>query len=436
MLLVLVASAALVHVVNAKPVTQAPAVTANIYEEALPMLFASRLVYTFADIIAKVRDAEIALKLPEDFPLDDISQFQFHSLDLRAFNDGNGISFAQLNELLTINAEVIAPYFEDEDGEYTKSVYNDIKQYFATSQGDEGSDPEKSYFLSTYRSLHNKVACVYGVVKDTQNKRIIVSFRGSQSPFTNRDWQSNFNAKLTKMKTPKKIRDKMKGKLKERVYVHEGFYEYLFDNEKLEGQQRYDEILADVEPLMEEGYSLYVTGHSLGGALATMFSFKIAGAGKKRDWVPRPVNCITYAAPFSGSGGYRDAFEQEEKDGWLRSLRINNGEDSVPTVPSTSLGIIKRNMKHPGMNLRLTDKGMRISHSSNVGLMNALRNSIFKPIWKALTWHGLALHEERMKYNIDRLTSTKLDDLYKDRKVVSKNFLVDFSARHNEDKEL
>jgi len=93
-------------------------------------------------------------------------------------------------------------------------------------------------------------------------------------------------------------------------------------------------------------------------------------------------------------------------------------------------------MKHPGMNLRLTDKGMRISHSSNVGLMNALRNSIFKPIWKALTWHGLALHEERMKYNIDRLTSTKLDDLYKDRKVVSKNFLVDFSARHNEDKEL
>ena len=49
--------------------------------------------------------------------------------------------------------------------------------------------------------------------------------------------------------------------------------------------------------------------YSLGGALATMFSFKLAGAGLKRDWVPRPLTCITYAAPFSGSSGYRDAFE-------------------------------------------------------------------------------------------------------------------------------
>ena len=112
---------------------------------------------------------------------------------------------------------------------------------------------------------------------------------------------------------------------------------------------------------MEEGYSLYVTGHryvnwdnasaclpflcvymflpfintylyiyilfdeffpnfdnyhydSLGGALATMFSFKLAGAGTTSDWVPRPLTCITYAAPFTGTGGYRAAFEVRRTD--------------------------------------------------------------------------------------------------------------------------
>lgn len=39
MLLALVASVAHVNVVDAKPVTQAPAVTTSVYEEALPMLF-------------------------------------------------------------------------------------------------------------------------------------------------------------------------------------------------------------------------------------------------------------------------------------------------------------------------------------------------------------------------------------------------------------
>ena len=108
------------------------------------------------------------MKLPEDFPLDDISEFKFQSLDLRSFNDGNGVSFAQLNELLAINIEAIEPLLKKGDeytdeGEYIKSMYGEIKKYFATS----GSDPGNNYFLSTYRSLHNKVACVYGVVKDT-----------------------------------------------------------------------------------------------------------------------------------------------------------------------------------------------------------------------------------------------------------------------------
>jgi hypothetical protein len=48
---------------------------------------------------------------------------------------------------------------------------------------------------------------------------------------------------------------------------------------------------------------------SLGAALSQLFSFELAGEGVNSDWVPKPITCISYAAPRSGSGGYRTAVE-------------------------------------------------------------------------------------------------------------------------------
>ena len=75
-------------------------------------------------------------------------------------------------------------------------------------------------------------------------------------------------------------------------------------------------ILIYIYILFDEFFPNFDNYHydSLGGALATMFSFKLAGAGPKRDWVPRPLTCITYAAPFTGTGGYRAAFEVRRTD--------------------------------------------------------------------------------------------------------------------------
>ena len=65
------------------------------------------------------------------------------------------------------------------------------------------------------------------------------------------------------MQTPDKIKDKMKGRLKERILVHRGFYHYLFDNEHRRGEQQYDQLISDIRHSLngEEGYSIYVTGH-------------------------------------------------------------------------------------------------------------------------------------------------------------------------------
>ncbi len=65
------------------------------------------------------------------------------------------------------------------------------------------------------------------------------------------------------METPKKIKEKMEGPLQKHLLVHKGFYNYLFDNNKIRGQQRYDNIISDIREALkdEEGYSIYVTGH-------------------------------------------------------------------------------------------------------------------------------------------------------------------------------
>ena len=80
-------------------------------------------------------------------------------------------------------------------------------------------------------------------------------------------------------------------------------------------------------------------------------------------------------------------------------------------------------MKHGGINLRLSSKKYRLEHSSKAGFRTAWRNSIFKPIWNGNKWHGLELYEERFEGTASTLRTKKLDDLYQDKKVVSKKFI-------------
>ena len=69
------------------------------------------------------------------------------------------------------------------------------------------------------------------------------------------------------------------------------------------------------------------------------------------------------------------------------------------------------------------------------GFGTALRNSIFKPAYRLLHWHGLPLHEERMDKNKAALEAVTLDELYKDKKVVSKEFVQGGVTQQGDDKD-
>jgi hypothetical protein len=407
---------------------KAPPVTVSLYDEAVRAFYPAVVVRGVTEIIQMAKDKKLDLDIPKEFHEKNLGRFLEESMDLTEFNNGNGLSFYEMDLLVEHNKEALLKEFDES---VFQTVVEKMREAFVNL--DEGKlHLGKGIFLTHHRAIQRRVTCVYNVVKDTTSKRIIVSFRGSAGfLFSTRDWQTNLDACVVALETPALVKDKMEGILKERVLVHRGFYNYLFDNEKTRenGPQRYDKIVADIKAAIngEEGYSVYITGHSLGGALATMLSFALAGAdGPEYDAIPRPITCITFAAPFIGTKGTKIATEHMEKAGLLRSLRMCHPEDIVPTLPFVSM-CRHQLMKHVGINVRIGGSGFRIEHSSRANFLTALRNSMFKPVWCVYRWHNLSFHEGRFAREAKELKKLTLDGLYKDPKIVSPEFAEEIS---------
>ena len=81
------------------------------------------------------------------------------------------------------------------------------------------------------------------------------------------------------------------------------------------------------------GFKVYVTGHSLGGALATLFSFQLASNRKKYPGIPSPITCISFASPKIGDESFCKAFQYLEERGEIRHLRVANENEPVTMVP-------------------------------------------------------------------------------------------------------
>ena len=125
----------------------------------------------------------------------------------------------------------------------------------------------------------------------------VVCFRGTTDA---RDWMTNLDAR----KSPvfDSSGNRMLG------YVHEGFHHAYKSVEP-----QIHEHLEGVEDL-----PLYIVGHSLGGALATLATWYLAG--------DRLAACYTFGAPKVGDSGLGDRFRTP-------IYRIVNGADPVPFVP-------------------------------------------------------------------------------------------------------
>ena len=154
-------------------------------------------------------------------------------------------------------------------------------------------------------------------------KRINVIFRGSESKS---DWY--YDLKIFKHKLEEKFQNDDNS-----VYVHLGFFEQLMNNGS------YDKILKLVkEGLSEHGdYELFITGHSLGGALCTLFGYLLSCE------LLNKVTVVSFASPRVGNEDWKNTFDNKEN---LIHYRVTNNRDIVTASPMWGYN-------HTGNNIRL-----------------------------------------------------------------------------------
>lgn len=162
-----------------------------------------------------------------------------------------------------------------------------------------------------------------GITLCEAKRRISVVFRGSES---SADWYYDLLI--------------MKHKLKDDIRVHSGFYKQLTQNNV------YEKIVSEVKSTLTKypDFAIYVTGHSLGGALSTLFGYMLSNE------MANQITVVSFASPRVGNYAWKQAFNAKEN---LTHYRVTNNRDIVTALPFYRY-------HHVGHNLRLLNENYKL----------------------------------------------------------------------------
>lgn len=198
-----------------------------------------------------------------------------------------------------------------------------------------------------------------GITRSDRKKRLCVVFRGSDD---RNDWM--FDLKITKQH------------LNKNIYVHEGFYQQLhLNNNFLNLKNKLLELLKNYND-----YELIITGHSLGGALATLFGYLLSKE------IMCEIKIISFASPRVGNYYFKKDFDETLH---INHYRITNNRDIVTCAP-----MIKYN--HVGKNIHLTDDSYEYYDKYNYNTW--LKYSLFY-CWK-IRDHDIMYYYNNLKKNV------------------------------------
>ena len=185
------------------------------------------------------------------------------------------------------------------------------------------------------------------------------------------------------------------------------YLEYLFgDTLDEDGMNKYQQVIDVLQQVYKKkkfkNYALYITGHSLGGALSQLLAYTIAGRLDKDfdKFGPKRIIAITYASPRVGNKKYQAEFTNFEIEGKLRHIRVTNKGDCVPVAPTFGF-------YQTGINLHVHPDGrMLCEHNNSTSFMSQFNLG-------AMSKHSLTAYLLHMfnKENKDILKMS-VDDLY------------------------
>lgn len=142
---------------------------------------------------------------------------------------------------------------------------------------------------------------------------VLVCYRGTESS-SRRDWVNNANVTFVK-------NGPFGGS------IHNGFHVAL--QEVCEDTTILEKMIGEAQKLSGEGRALYLTGHSLGGALATIT------AGHLLERGVRLTGLYTYGSPRVGDAEFARAFTRRAMG---LAHRFVNHRDGVARLPFRQLG--------------------------------------------------------------------------------------------------
>lgn len=157
---------------------------------------------------------------------------------------------------------------------------------------------------------HKHRVTVYSGIALTSSDHNILVFRGTQ---TQAEWLKNINAKQVTYISPS---GQAYGE------VHKGFLESL---------QQLQPSLTAIAQQLDPSIPCYVTGHSLGAAIATLAAFELVQiAPQLKD----RIQLYAFAGPRVASPTFAKFYSQFIPNAY----RIVNASDTVPLIPPVNLG--------------------------------------------------------------------------------------------------
>ena len=190
--------------------------------------------------------------------------------------------------------------------------------------------------------------------------------------------------------------------------------DYFFDakNTKEGKISKYNEIVNVLKKIVSEkdadGNNLYddydvcSTGHSLGGALAKLLIFVLAGLDPI-DTIPLPITAVTFGAPSIGNREYLRKFRWLELAGSIRHIQVTSFGDLVPLFCG-----------HAGVNLQLyEEKQAKVKYSYFINTTSRTARA-FAAMENLNVVHVLTEMKKRLESDINsELISKSIDELYR-----------------------
>ncbi len=177
--------------------------------------------------------------------------------------------------------------------------------------------------------------------KIPETKTLVISFRGTE-PNKVKDILTDAKFRLAEESFALKGESEQK-----KLEIHRGFYGSLQSIwSKGTSDQDLDGYLEDAVK-SSDTEEVWITGHSLGGALATLASIKV------REYIPADkVHLFTYGCPRVGNDSIVSLFKDSDGGTGINAYRYVNNEDLVTRVPPRVVGY-----KHVGQVLYFKANG-------------------------------------------------------------------------------